>query len=223
MSRHPLCKVLGVFIIGSILAVLLCVSIRVHKLYFNIYRLSVYQISDSMSNVIPQCTKISDCKLLPGDILIRRYITQRTRLIDKLAHPYFTHSAFYLGNDQIIEAVGTEKNPIDDIQIAKLSTSDWMNTDIESFVIVRPSYSPRQLNSMEIDLQSIAKDPDYIFGLPKLGYKRTTCADLILKELLTENVVTAQKVPWIITPDFLFSLASENRSSFNIVGYYFTK
>jgi hypothetical protein len=210
-----------VFIIGTILVTLWFSVAWVHKIYSDIYRLSIQQISDSLSGVISECTKISECQLLPGDILIRRFITQRTWLIDKLAHPYFTHSAFYLGNDKIVEAVGTEEHPVDDIQIASLSKSDWEDADIEVFVIIRPHYSTQQLATIESNLEAIARDPDYIFGLPKRGYKRTTCADLIFKQLSIEKIINVHSIPWIITPDYLFSVAIENQTSFEIVGYHF--
>jgi len=151
--------------------------------------------------------------------LIRRYITSRTWLVDKLAHPYFTHSAFYLGSDQLVEAVGTEKYSKDDIQIDILSKSDWLNFDVNNFVVIRPKNYSQKLDKIKSNLINIAEDPEYIFGLPEQGYKRTTCADLIFEQLFHENVIRVSNVPNIITPDYLFWLAINNPADFEIVGY----
>ena len=78
----------------------------------HIFRLSPYDVSLRLPHSPSSCTHISECDLLPGDILIRRYITSRTTVFEHIIHPYFTHSAFYMGNDQIAEAVGSEENPI---------------------------------------------------------------------------------------------------------------
>ena len=131
-------KSLSAFIVITIFAFLVFSVFWTHKIYTNIFRLSSDQISSSLLGVISQCKKINDCKLLPGDILIRRYITSRTWVFDRFVRPYFTHSAFYIGNDQIIEAVGKEKSPIHDIQIVALSTSDWFDPGIESWVVIIP-------------------------------------------------------------------------------------
>jgi len=219
MSLSLFLRLLSISIIGTILVTLVFGVNFAHKFYSNIYRLSAPQISDSLSIVMSGCKKISECKLLPGDILIRRYITQRTWLVDKLAHPYFTHSAFYLDDDQIVEAVGTEKNPKDEIQIAVLSKSDWLNLDVENFVIIRPKYTTTKLEIIKKNLKMIAEDHDYKFGLPKSGYKRATCADLIFRQLLGEGVINISTAPEIITPDYLFSLATKNPTEFEIVGF----
>ncbi len=220
MSKKFILKLLLIVIIGSI-SFFIIHSLYIGYLFYNgIFRLSSDEISSSLVDTKLQCKKISDCKLLPGDILIRRYITSRTGLVDKLVNPYFTHSAFYLGSDQIVEAVGTEKNPEDDIQLVTLSKSDWFNNDIDSFVIIRPKNYSSKLDIIKINLRNIAEDPDYIFGLPKQGYKRATCADLIFKQLLDEKIISAENVPKIITPDYLFWATVNNPDDFEIIGYH---
>ena len=224
MSKNSILRSLLVFIGGIIFVSIIFGLSSAHKFYVNIFRLSPDQFSSSLYNKKSKSKKISDCTLLPGDILIRRYITERTWLVDKLAHPYFTHSAFYLGDDQIVEAVGTEKTPEDEIQIAILSKSDWLYVDVENFVIIRPQkYTATKLNIIKNNLINIAKDPDYKFGLPESGYKRATCADLIFRQLLSESVINVSNAPEIITPDYLFSLAIKNPFNFNIVGYSISK
>jgi hypothetical protein len=159
--------------------------------------------------------------LLPGDILIRRYITKRTWLFDTLAHPFFTHVAYYVGGDQIVEAVGTEKQSKDDIQVTQLSGSDWFNDDVRTFVIMRPKDSESEVADMSSALIRVANDPDYTFGLPEVGHKRTTCADLVYEQLRTEDLVTSRMVPEIITPDYLYWATRYGSKDFDVLGYSF--
>ncbi len=190
-----------------------------NKFYNNFFRLSLAQVSDLLIKNKSQCEKISDCVLLPGDILIRRYVTERTWIVDKLAHPYFTHAAFYLGDGQLIEAVGTEKNTENDIQITTLSKSDWLNSDIEEWVVIRSKNITPKLNSINTNLINIAKDEEYVFGLPKPGDKKYTCADLIFSQLKENELVNIFNAPKIITPDYLF-FTTINDSNFKVVGYH---
>lgn len=211
-------------IIVGIISVFLVFGIYLsYKLYNNIFRLSSDQISSFLIDAKPQCKKLGDCKLLSGDILIRRYITSRTWLFDKVTNPYFTHSAFYLGDDQLVEAVGFEKNPEDDIQIAELSKSDWLNFDVDNFIVIRPRNYSRKLDNIKNNLKNIAEDPDYIFGLPKEGRKKASCADFIFKQLSDENIIRVSNAPKIITPDYLFWLAKNNPDDFEIIGYNIRK
>lgn len=219
MSKNIILQLLLILIIGVTLIFLIFAIYLGHKFYKNIFRLSSIQVSNSVAAIKPQCKKISDCKLLPGDILIRRYINKRTWLVDKLTHPYFTHSAFYLGDDQIAEAVGTEKNSDDDIQIAILSKSDWLNLDLNNFVIIRPKNYSLKLEIIKSNLKNIVEDSDYIFGLPKQGYKKATCADLIFQQLLDQKIICVSNVPKIITPDYLFWVTKNNPTDFEIIGY----
>ena len=196
-------------------ASLLCVS-KFSAFYNSVFRLTSSQAQDLLSSKPSSCSILSVCKLEPGDILIRRYITSQTRLADFVFHPYFTHSAMYLGNDQIVEAVGTEKDSRDDIQISSFSKSDWLDPGIERWVIVRPRNIRSKFETIKRNLEHIANDPDYIFGLPREGYKRTTCADLIFEQLYPENV----KRP--VTPDYLFSRIVDDSDNFEIIGYSIT-
>lgn len=223
MFKKMFLKLLLILTIGITLIAFIFGINSAHNFYVNIFRLSKSQVSGFLSNITSQCKKIADCILLPGDILIRRYITERTRTFDKFIHPYFTHSAFYLGNDQIVEAVGTEKNPKDEIQITTLSKSDWLDISVNNFVIIRPKYSTTQLDTINENLKKIAEDPDYKFGLPQIGYKRATCADLISKQLIDANIINVSSTSKIITPDYLFWLAVNNPSNFDIIGYNINK
>lgn len=219
MPKKLLLKSLLVLMTCIVFISLIFCIYSVHKLYNSIFRLSANQVLVSLSEKTSPCQKISDCKLLPGDILIRRYVTSKTWSFNQFARPYFTHSAFYLGDNQIVEAIGTEKNHQNEIQISKLSESDWWDGGIESFVIVRPKYTSEKLNQIKINLTDIANDPNYKFGLPQTGVKQTTCADLILEQLIYEKVVTVSSTPKIITPDYLFWLTINNPNDFEIIGF----
>jgi hypothetical protein len=212
-------KLLLVIIVGIIFVAIVFGVYSGYKFYNSFFRMSSNQISDYLSDASSRCKKISDCKLLPGDILIRNYITQRIWFVDKLLNLYFTHSAFYLGDDKIVEAVGPEKDPQNDVQVITLSSSDWLNSDINNFVIIRPKNYSWKLDRIKRNLKYIAEDPEYRFGLPAWGFKRATCADLIFKQLLNEDIVSASTVPEIVTPDYLFSLAENNPNNFEIVGF----
>jgi len=220
MTKKFILKLLALITIVVIVLFFLTFGIYSgNKLYNGIFRLSSDQISNSLIDTMPQCKKIKDCKLLSGDILIRRYITSRTWLVDKFTHPYFTHSAFYLGDDQIVEAVGTEKDPADEIQITTLSKSDWLNFDVNNLIIIRPKNHSRELDIIKSNLTNIAEDPNYTFGLPKQDYKKATCADLIFKQLFDENIIHVYSPPKIITPDYLFFATKNDPDNFEIIGY----
>lgn len=207
---------LGVFI----LIIILCLLFKSDKTFVNVFRLSHNQVSVVLQNKQSFCKKLKDCKLITGDILIRRYITDRTWLFDKLANPFFTHSAMYLGDDKIIEAVGNEKLNQDEIVINDIIKSDWYDTGIESWVIVRVKNIPSKITKIKKELEDIAMDPEYSFGLPTKNHKQISCSDLILNPLISNGVIQIESKPAVITPDYLFWLAISEANDFEIMGYY---
>lgn len=194
-------------------------SYEINKLDKNIFRLSSTQVIHILTTENSSCGTLDKCKLVPGDILLRRYITKRTWLMDKLARPYFTHAAMYLGNNQIVEAVGTENNPEDDIQVANLTNSDWLNFDMSDWVVVRPKNIGTSMNLIEKNLRSIASDPEYKFGLPEQGLKRTTCSKLIVDQLVLGGIVSTENMPTMITPDYIFYMTQNPMSGLDIIGF----
>ncbi len=219
MNRNWLKIILLFSIFGITLATGLYLTDQIYRTFIDVFKLSPSQVSSDFSKHQSECKQIKDCKLIEGDILIRRYITHRTWLIDKLSHPFFTHSAMYLGNDKIIEATGYEENPKDEIRISNFSQSDWQDEQIESWVIIRPRNISNKIVRIKKDLENIANDPDYRFGFPKKGYKRLSCSDLILNPLINEAIINVANRPEMITPDYLFWLAINNPGDFEIIAH----
>jgi hypothetical protein len=111
------------------------------------------------------CTSIKDCEFMPGDMLIRRYITEDTERFEKVMRPFLTHSTFYIGNGEVVEAVGSKPDIKDEVVKEPLHSTDWMNSDIEKWVIVRPLFIKPHIQEITKSLKDIADDPDYGFGL----------------------------------------------------------
>lgn len=212
-------KIFLLLVVLVILAGGLSKTISIYNGYSNIFRLTTSDVHNALDQKISSCVMIGDCKLMPGDILIRRYITSRTWFIDKLASPYYTHSVMYLGDDQIIEAAGTERDPDDDIKVLVFSSSDWMNKDMNDWVVIRPKKIGPVFEIIKKDLISIASDPEYLFGLQENGNKRAICSDLIFRQLSNNNIVSGVNTPNIITPDYLFWLAENNQTAFDVIGF----
>jgi hypothetical protein len=187
---------------------------------FNIFSLSPEQVKTFLPRDMDACHKLMECHLQPGDILIRRLSTSRTKLFQSLFKPYFTHTAFYYGDGLLIEAVGNEPNSANDIQIDNLSLSDWAG-DLEGWVIIRPTISKQKINIIKNNLKAIADDAGYTFGV---GDKKTSCAELIFAELNNSGVVFRDKsVPKVVTPDFLFQYTAKKSNQFVIIGYGFNE
>lgn len=217
MNNHLLIKKSRIITFFIIFLFLLIIS--GFRFYNNLFRLSYNQVKNSLSENSSICNKISECNLIPGDILIRRYLTKRTNLTTFLLHPYFTHVAFYLGNNQLVEAMGMERNSNDEIKISSFSNSDWLDSGIESFVIIRPNYSSEQLNIIENNLITIANDQEYKFGFSWQGGKRTTCAKIIFDQLLSEKIFNVSNINEDITPDYLFWVLKNHSKNTKMIGF----
>ncbi len=216
-------KVLLSILILPIILFCLLVAINIHQTYTNIFRLKKGDVSAVLSSTPSKCDKIKDCPLLPGDILIRRYITKNVWLANTVVRVFFTHVALYLGNNQVVEAHGRENKPEDDIRVDSLSNSIWVQDDVKNWVILRPKKNTDKIGQMVKHLSAIADDPEYIFGLPKIGHKKAMCADLILNELQTQGIIPPVSTVKIITPDYLFWNTVNTPNNFEIVGYSFEK
>ncbi len=210
-------SVLGIFIL-----IIVCsyFTSYYYKILSTSFRLSPKYVSSALYKNTSVCKELKDCDLIEGDILIRRYITNRTWFFDKIADPFFTHSAMYLGDYRIIEAVGKEKLNQDEIVINDITKSDWYDTGIESWVIVRVKNIPSKITKIKKDLEEIAVDPGYSFGLSTKNHKQLSCSDLILNPLINNGVIQIKSKPEVITPDYLFWLAISSTNDFEIVGYY---
>jgi hypothetical protein len=196
---------------------------RGYKFYKSIFRLSYEQINKSLEETPAECKKLSDCKLLPGDILIRRYITNTSDLFSKTLDPYFTHSALYLGNDELFEALGNDQTPENQIQITKLSQRDWLDKEMVNFVVIRPKDYHGKLDEISKNLRAIANDPEYVFGMLNEEKKTVSCSDIILKYLVENNIIgNLPDKPQIIPPDYLFFATQRDNSDFQVIGYNVT-
>lgn len=209
-----------IVVILSILLLLGLIMFGAYRFYNSIFRLSYEQVYSVVNQNPTECKKFVECKLIPGDIIIRRYITNVSELFSTTLDPYFTHAVFYLGNDEIFEALGDYGKPDDQIIITKLSDSDWYNKDMNDFVILRPKNYYGKLDEVILDLKNIANDPEYKFGPIREGKKTVSCSDIILKNLVDKNIINAlPKTPKIITPDYLFWSIQSNQLNSEIVGY----
>lgn len=188
-------------------------------LYFSIFRLSKEDVEVRLppSTI---CSTIQECNLMPGDILIRRYITEDTRLFDQIVQPFFTHSSVYIGSGQIVSAVGFKPNIQDEVIQENLYTSDWMHLDMEKWFIVRPLFTQPYIKKIIKNLEDIANDPQYGFGLFDASKKQTTCADIIYRQLTVDpSMSTLPESPKHVTPDYLFWLSTEFPQLFQIMGH----
>ncbi|MFA6252333.1 MAG: hypothetical protein WCX74_02955 [Candidatus Paceibacterota bacterium] len=184
-----------------------------------IFTLSDSEVEASLLNIENNCDTISDCGLLPGDILLRRYSTNRTRLFENYARPYFTHSALYYGNGLVAEAIGNDPDDTKEIVIRNISETDWTSDRIETWIIIRPKIPEEKIRLICDRTKNIANDDSYTFGIKQQGNKRYTCSSLIFDQLIDQNIINKNDVPEIITPDFIFRYASTHKELFNIVGF----
>jgi hypothetical protein len=188
---------------------------------FHIFTLSIGQVKSLLPKEAVRYDKLGDCPLLPGDILIRRHITQRVRLYATMFNPYFTHTAFYYSDGRLIEAVGNEKNSVDDIQIDDFLKSDWATEPLEGWVVIRPKISENDIETIRTCLKAIAADPSYTFGI---GKNKTSCAELIFDQFVKDGlIIRDKKIPRAITPDFLYQYALGHPVLFEVVGYNFNQ
>ncbi|TAK57608.1 hypothetical protein EPO17_01485 [Patescibacteria group bacterium] len=185
----------------------------------NLFRLSKEQVQESLFQVKSGCESLEGCNLIAGDILIRRYVTERVDLVNRLFHPYFTHTALYLGDGYIVEAIGNERSKADEIKVSKLKETDWLDGGVEKLVIIRPRKYGNKLNTVVDGLKDVANNSEYTFGFSENNDKKVSCADLIFRQLENNGMIEISDKPKIITPDYLFAVLTRNNQDFEIVGY----
>ena len=157
------------------------------------------------------CANILDCNLLPGDILIKRQLTERTTVVANIFDMYFTHTALYIGENQIIEARGTDKNKQSEIVQNHLSFTDWVDPEIETLFVLRPTNaSAEEITAAIKHAGLIAGSEEYIFGygFNMSSSKRQYCSGLIWNIYQQAGYLTQFHKP-VIFPDDLFSMATK--------------
>lgn len=208
------------------LSVFFCIWIII--LYISVFRLSKETaLSMIRGSERVQCHNTLNC-IQPGDILIRRKITEQTEFFNAIANPYFTHTALYLGDGLIVEAVGSQPNPEDDVVVYPLLQSDWLQSESgedmlknndkneyiplsEAYMLPEDTYVLRvHMNTDTIlkireSVSKIAEDPKIIFGFYTQGEYKTQCSKLIFDQLVSHKVVVdVGGHPKHITPDYVF-------------------
>jgi hypothetical protein len=129
---------------------------------------------------------------------------------------YFTHTAYIGPNQTIYEAVGNLKHSADEILISEITKSDWIdhNPDPESIFVLRPRLTVDQIKQISTELQRIAKDDSYRFGVrsERDGVHEQEqillCTNYISDTLTKLGII--KQVPSITTPDYIFKLLLEN-------------
>lgn len=215
-SKKNYLNTIKYLIFYSLIIIITIFSIVYIIIYSNLFRLNRENVKNTF-NTKPTCDTINKCNLLPWDILIRRYITKRTKIMDEYLNLYFTHSAIYYWNNIIIEATGKEENKKDDVIKHSIYKTDWLDDEIESWVIIRPKYDKKITNKILNKLDNIAKDPNYSFWI-SIFWDKTSCSDLIFKVIYENNVYNNIEKPYFITPDFLY-YSTIKSDEFTIIWY----
>lgn len=183
-----------------------------------VFTLSPKQVDDYLAKSNSTCQNIEACEIMPGDIMIRKYSTSRTKLLEMFIRPYFTHSGFYYGNGIIIEAVGNEPDKNNEIIAQNLYTSDWTQQKLEKWVIIRPILPEAKMKEIGHKILAIANDQTYTFGIRLRDDKKYTCASLIFDQFEKEGIVNSNK-KIIETPDYIFKYAATHPEAFTIIGF----
>lgn len=207
-------------IIASIFFYFLGSAYRGYKFYNSIYRLNYDRVFSLIKNSKPECTKLSECKLREGDIVMRRYVTQFNQIYDTLLNPYLTHTGYYLGKDQLFEAFGNIPDIKNQITISRFSGSDWLDQDMKNFIVARPKIINESIRSASQKLRDVANDPQYVFGILDEKAKTASCSDIILKTLVDNGIVSlSEPLPKLISPDYLLWVIYNNSEKFDFIGY----
>ncbi len=202
------------------LFILLLIATHVYSRWqSNIFTISKSEVLHIVSDFESECDYFNECHLIPGDILLRKLSTSRTRFLESFADIYFTHTAMYIGDGKIIEAIGRERIASEEIQTIILTDSDWATETLATWAIIRPNYTPALQTAVITTLKKIATNDAYRFGFYSPENKRFSCADLLLHQLHENGVISEIDFSQIITPDYLFWLATEKPSSLQLISY----
>ncbi len=185
----------------------------------DLYELSkkeVYAILDDYKS--SYVSNLQTVSLEPGDILIRQLRTPRTAFLEDNTDLFFTHSAIYLGSNEIAEAIGYEDNPANDILVHRLSETNWYDQEAK-WVIIRPLLPTQVTKEILSDIRTIANDDNYTFGLSDNQREATTrvCSDLIYYPFAEELAWSNLGEPAVITTDFMVEDLLNRTDQFSLI------
>ncbi len=190
---------------------------------FSVTTLSAEQVSQRVSSIPSECSDLRRCRLERGDILMRRHITKKTLLFERITQSYFTHAAVYLGAGMIVQAKGSESNASDEIMVESLESSDWMTDSLEGWVVIRPhDYVQEDLDRAVDRMRQMADDDRYTFGIRLSDDDQlhaTSCADLIFRQYRLAGLVSDNDMPFNVSPDYLFQYIVTHPDEFGIIAH----
>jgi len=127
-------------------------------------------------------TGLNTCTLEPGDILLETGITPNDFFVG-IGGTYFTHSAIYIGNQEVAEAAGSFLNHADDVSIKLLTQSSWWRTDVRTWAVIRPSVtSDIKLKAVQYAINK-ANESGVVFAIDasREDDKKFYCSKLVWK------------------------------------------
>ncbi len=170
------------------------------------------EVSRILSGKNPACDSADTCaidraNLKKGDILMRRYVNDSTRLPLMVFKNYFSHVAAYVGDGMIVEAVGNMPDNADEVTLVELEKSDWIldKDKAEAAVIFRPRFDQGAIDGFSESLKLAASNSQFHFGIRKPdGMDRTTvmCTTIVTDALEEQGMI--ERMPYVIAPDYLF-------------------
>ncbi len=158
------------------------------------------------------CTSsmISACDLHAGDILLKRELTDSTAIPSRVYNLHFTHAALYMGNDLILEAKGFDTNKANEISLSHKAATQWVSKEMEDWIVLRPAAEVSTINDVISLVNKYASSPHLKFGFTRNALDDTVayCSQLIWKIYYEAQYSLGEPYSGIITPDYIFHLAS---------------
>lgn len=153
---------------------------------------------------------LDTCNLQPGDILLEKGDTIEDDLIS--IGSYFNHTALYLGNQEVAEAIGVTQNRVNDVLVRPIKQSAWWREGIQDWVVMRPNVSAEVISSAIRYARKKAADPKVVYNLSILppGPSREDerlfyCSKLVWKAYAQAGVDLEVVKGFYVIPDDLYT------------------